>query len=306
MPSEPDFFPLKKVMQRVKAVRQIDGMSRLRAALQEDRILAVAGTLRLFKSKYCFEFSENNVRLVHKSQDLKDLELNAFNARKNDEHTFILPLKRCRHVFVEICLSEIQRETRLLFREPIAFEFVNDGISYCDAVYRPREFKDSRYRRDHILTRWVASDVWCRASDVEIEFPYTDEFATRKPRGRPQKWPPEKSFEYAARYWMDMGNSVSSAALVTEILNRYHEDLDNAPAKSIVETHVREFLKSPQPVQSQAFQLIEATINSLPPDADNSRIQSEVTKKYKKFGFTPSFSTLMRQIADVRSRTPDK
>ncbi|TBB03882.1 hypothetical protein [Rhizobium ruizarguesonis] len=306
MLGEPDFVSLKRVMQRAKAVRQIDGISRLRTALEEDRILAVAGTLRIFQSSHCFEFTEHTARLVHKSQNLKSLEINAFHAQQNDEHTYILPMRHCRHVFIGLSLAETRYETRLIFRKPIAFEIADDRIAYYESIYKSGEFSESRYRRDHVLTRFAASDVRCRASDVEIEFPYTDEFATRKTRGRPQKWPAEKTFEYAASYWMNAGRPSSPASLVSKILDQYHEDFNNAPVKSTVEKHVRDFLKEPQPVPSQAAKLIESTIHCSPPDADDTTILAEVAKKYKKFGFTPSFSTLMGQIADVRLKRPDK
>ncbi|NEI02399.1 hypothetical protein [Rhizobium leguminosarum] len=305
MVADPDFLTLKKVVQRAKALHQVNGLSRLRTALISGQIVAVAKKLTLYKSKYCFEFSNFSAPLINKSENLVNLERRAYYAEKSAEDIYILPLKTCRHVFVGISLNDTLFDSLLDLLDPIDFHIYPDRLVYYKSTYKSGEFKESRYQRNRVLTRFVAEDVWCRSSDVNIEFPYNDEFPSRKSPGRQQKWMPEKSFEYAAACWMDAGGPVKQADLIRAISEGYQRDFGDEPAKSTAENHAREFLELPRPVNSQAVKFIERAISELPDGADDRAVYAAIQKHYKKLQFRPSFTTLMKQIRDFRSALPD-
>ncbi|MBY3420343.1 hypothetical protein HFN86_08970 [Rhizobium laguerreae] len=306
MPSEQDYFPLKKVIQRVMALNRPNGLDDLRLAIEGGRIVVVAETLNIFKSKYCFEFSPMNGPLVHKSESMRELEVKAFHADKETDDTFILALKTCRHVFIEIHHYETLYESRLNLDRAIRTEILGDTLIYYKSKYKDGELRRSRYERSHELERFVAEGPRCVASDVEIVFPYADEFPSRKSAGRQRIWSPEKSNEYAAAYWMEVGGPVRRADLIRAILDAYQRDLGKWPAESTIDPHVSEFLKWPQPVQTQAFKFIENAIQGLPPGTSDRAVCAAVSKEYKKLGFVPSLGILMKQLHDFRSNSPDK
>ncbi|WP_029871038.1 hypothetical protein [Rhizobium leguminosarum] len=306
MPSKQDYFPLKKVIQRVRALNRPNGLDDLRLALESGRIVAVAETLDIFKSKYCFEFSPMNGPLIHKSESMKELEVKAFIADKETEDTYILALKTCRHVFIGIHHTETLYESRLNLNSSIRTELLGDKLIYYKSQYKSGELRRSRYERSHELERFVAKRPWCVASDVEIVFPFSDEFPSRERAGRQQIWSPEKSNEYAAAYWMKVGGPVRRASLIRAILDAYQRDLGKWPAESTIEPHVSEFLKWPQPVQAQAFKFIENAILGLPAGTSDRAVCAAVSKEYKKLGFVPSLNVLMKQLHDFRSNLPDK
>ncbi|MGO8186722.1 hypothetical protein [Rhizobium leguminosarum] len=306
MPSEPDYFPLKKVIQRVKALNRRNGLDDLRSALEDGRIVVVSETLEIFKSNYCFEFSPITGPLIHKSEDMKELEIKAFQAEKETKETFILPLTTCRHVFIGIHRTETLYESRLNLSCAIRTELLGDNLIYYKSQYKSGELRRSRYERSHELERFVAERPWCLASDVEIVFPYSDEFPSRERAGRQRIWSPEKSNEYAAAYWMKVRGPVKRASLIRAILDAYQRDLGKWPAESTIDPHVSEFLKWPQPVQAQAFKFIENAILGLPAGTSDRAVCAAVSKEYKKLGFVPSLSILMKQLHDFRSNLPDK
>lgn len=306
MVAEPDFLTLKKVVQRAKAFHQVNGLSRLRTALISGQIVAVAKKLTMYQSRYCFEFSSFSAPLINKSEPLENLERSAYYAEKSAADIYILPLNTCRHVFVGISLNDMLFDSLLNLIDPIEFDISPDRLVYYKSIYKSCEFKESRYQRNHVLTRYVAEDVWCRSSDVNIEFPYIGEFPSQKSPGRQQKWMPEKSFEYAAACWMDAGGPVKQADLIRAISEGYQRDLGDEPAKSTAENHARKFLELPRPVNSQAAKFIERAISELPDGADDRAVCAAVQKHYKKLQFSPSYTTLMKQIRDFRSALPDK
>jgi hypothetical protein len=306
MPAEPEWTPLTRVFQRARAIHKSGGNRLVEEALKRNRIKIVAEAVELFEANACFEFETNIVELISKSAELASVEEAAFRAEVSTSTTYIHYGERHRLVFWDVHQIEWRRDVRLSLLGATISEVEPNRIVLNKICGNHRDFaRESRDLRDIGYERLVATGLWCKAADVETEYPYSIAFPSRQPVGRKVTWPIEKTFEYLEDFMKDAPSDVKPAEIVRAVLKAYSRDFDKEPAKSTVESHVDLFLRQRTPFsRERTFELIKEVQSSSDAVLDDNQLYAGVSKSYKRLGIMPSYSDLRTHIREYKMTLP--
>ncbi len=187
--------PLRIALQRAKEVYKKNGLSNLFAKIESRELTIFARRSERFISSECYEFNKSRPPIIHKDEYYAQREALAYTL------AFHLREKKHRmhavHDGIESIFSflDIERDTDLENsnitlrpgEQPMNFRIAEDSSSIffsSTLLNSYKSIKESKYWRDITYRTYKCYDVSFDQLEMDRHFPYSQPYASKKPRGR--------------------------------------------------------------------------------------------------------------------------
>ncbi|CUX24091.1 hypothetical protein AGR13a_Cc240022 [Agrobacterium genomosp. 13 str. CFBP 6927] len=191
--------PLRIALQRAKEVYKKNGLSSLFEKIETRELTIFARRSERLISSECYEFNKSRPPIIHKDEHYRQRETLAYTLafhlreKKHSVHAV--------HDGIESIFSflDMERDTDLensnitLRPGEQAINFrINEKISSIffssTLINSHKSIKESKYWRDITYRTYRCYDVSFDQLEIDRHFPYSQQYASKKPRGRTETY----------------------------------------------------------------------------------------------------------------------